>query len=512
MAAWRLLAIGVLGCIGSFLLELLLRPRAAPPWQRPVGCNLLHLGIWCIWYALGLAIFQRPVFSALTGLAILTLVIMVNNAKFHSLREPFIFQDFEYFTDAIRHPRLYIPFLGWTRAALIAVAIVLAVGIGLALESSQLVVLGTFSYGALIASIFATGTLLLVAGHAACPSATHVPEADLGRLGLLASLWRYWRDEAQVIDVAGIQSSLPRSAVGLGDSTILPDLVVIQSESFFDARRSFGLLNPEILAAFDQIRHEALLHGQLHVPAWGANTVRSEFAFLSGMAPQGLGVHRFNPYRKFVSASPETLATCLRALGYRTLCIHPYPASFYCRDTVYPKIGFDEFIDIAEFASAKCDGPYVGDRALGERTIKELERWRAASDKPLFVFVITMENHGPLHLERVAADDVARLYRAPPPDGCDDLTIYARHLVNADAMFGEIQSSLLYSPRESMLCIYGDHVPIMPGVYSALGEPDGKTDYVLWHNRRIASGNRAIANDIQDLAAILLKEVVRRTQ
>lgn len=512
MAVWRLLAIGMLGCIGSFVLELLVRPRAALPWQRPVGCNLLHLGIWCIWYALGLALFQRPVFSALTGLAILMLIVMVNNAKFHSLREPFIFQDFEYFTDAIRHPRLYIPFLGWTRAALIAMAVVLAVGIGLALESSPLVALGALAYGALVASICTAGALLLAAGHATCPNATHAPEADLGRLGLIASLWRYWRDEVQAIDVAGIQSSLPGSAIGLGDSTILPDLVVIQSESFFDARRSFGLLKPEILAAFDRIRHEGLMHGQLDVPAWGANTVRSEFAFLSGLAPQDLGVHRFNPYRKFVSSSPETLASCLRELGYRTVCIHPYPASFYCRDTVYPKFGFDDFIDIAQFASAEREGPYVGDRALGERVIKELERWREASDKPLFVFVITMENHGPLHLERVAVDDVARLYRVPPPDGCDDLTIYARHLVNADAMFGAIQVSLLDSPRESMLCIYGDHVPIMPGVYSSLGEPDGKTDYVLWHNRRIASESRATAHYIQDLAAILLKEVVNRTQ
>jgi len=34
------------------------------------------------------------------------------------------------------------------------------------------------------------------------------------------------------------------------------------------------------------------------------------------------------------------------------------------------------------------------------------------------------------------------------------------------------------------LCFFGDHVPILPDVYQAVGEPAGDTDYLIWSNRR----------------------------
>ncbi len=69
--------------------------------------------------------------------ALLTLVlVLVNNAKFTALREPFVFQDYEYFTDAIRPPRLYIPFLGWWKFMAAAFAFVIAVVIGFGIEDT----------------------------------------------------------------------------------------------------------------------------------------------------------------------------------------------------------------------------------------------------------------------------------------------------------------------------------------------------------------------------------------
>jgi hypothetical protein len=68
-------------------------------------------------------------------------LVLVSNAKYHALREPFIFQDFEYFSDVFRHPRLYLPFLGAGKAALAVLAFGGAVYAGLALEESLLSVL-----------------------------------------------------------------------------------------------------------------------------------------------------------------------------------------------------------------------------------------------------------------------------------------------------------------------------------------------------------------------------------
>jgi phosphoglycerol transferase MdoB-like AlkP superfamily enzyme len=194
-------------------------------------------------------------------------------------------------------------------------------------------------------------------------------------------------------------------------------------------------------------------------------------------------VHRFNPYRAIAGGSNvSSLASWLKRLGYRTICIHPYPASFYRRDRVYPRLGFDEFLDIRAFGEAERFGPYIGDAAVAEKIAAVL----GEATGSVFIFAITMENHGPLHLEKVNPEDVVALYHTPPPDGCDDLTIYLRRLRNADRMIGALRQTLEQCPNPASLCWFGDHVPIMPKVYEILGEPDGATEYVIWNNRSAA--------------------------
>jgi phosphoglycerol transferase MdoB-like AlkP superfamily enzyme len=236
-----------------------------------------------------------------------------------------------------------------------------------------------------------------------------------------------------------------------------------------------------VLAEFDRLKADAIAKGKLKVPAWGANTVRTEFAFLSGIDDDRLGVHRFNPYRAIAAGwNVQSLASFLKSLGYRTVCIHPYPASFYQRDRVYPRLGFDEFLDIGAFDNGRRFGPYIGDAAVAEK-IAAIVR---DATSPVFVLAITMENHGPLHLERVGPSDVEELYADAPPAGCEDLTIYLRHLRNADRMVVELRGTLELCGRPASVCWFGDHVPIMPMVYETFGAPNGDVEYVVWSNRR----------------------------
>jgi phosphoglycerol transferase MdoB-like AlkP superfamily enzyme len=208
--------------------------------------------------------------------------------------------------------------------------------------------------------------------------------------------------------------------------------------------------------------------------------VRTEFAFLSGIGEGTLGVHRFNPYRA-IAAGREvfSLASCLKRLGYRTVCVHPYPASFYRRDRAYPRLGFDEFLDIRAFGGATRVGPYIGDLAVAD----QIEAILLEARSPLFIFAITMENHGPLHLERAGPSDMDDLYTRPPPAGCDELTIYLRHLRNADRMISRLCATLGQCEHPANLCWFGDHVPIMSAVYEIFGSPCGRVEYVFWSNQ-----------------------------
>lgn len=51
-------------------------------------------------------------------------------------------------------------------------------------------------------------------------------------------------------------------------------------------------------------------------------------------------------------------------------------------------------------------------------------------------------------------------------------------------MLASLKEMLGAHRRPARLCWYGDHVPIMPGVYASLGYPKGHTEYLVWSNRQ----------------------------
>ncbi|MCP4337585.1 MAG: LTA synthase family protein [Desulfobulbaceae bacterium] len=485
----------------SFLVEQQLQPNVQPFWRRPPAAFALHIGLWLLLFGAELALFRRPWFAVANVLALQLLVVLVSNAKFQSLREPFIFQDFEYFRDTLKHPRLFLPFFGLGKALTAAIGYATALFVGLTFESSLTELAPTTDFVLVLSVLMVSGIVLLWLGKGKKLTLKFEPKTDLQQLGLVTCLWRYGEEEYDRCSPPACCDFVKPAQKTLGG---LANLVVVQSESFFDVRDLFSGIRPEILGEFELLKTSAACFGKLAVPAWGANTVRTEFAFLSGLNGDKLGVHRFNPYRKLAQQGVPTLASFLRNLGYRTVCVHPYPASFYNRNKVFPQLGFDDFIDISSFSGVDKTGPYIGDVALAEKVCDLLE---SSSAQPIFVFVITMENHGPLHWEKVVKGDVERLYSKPPPEACDDLTIYLRHLHNADCMAGMLRDCLEALPGSNWLCWFGDHVPIMHKVYGALGVPEGQTDYLIWGKDDLPNDGARLDMAVENLASLLLTKM-----
>lgn len=494
-----LICVIALPLLAGLLLSLLMDLAYAPPrgeWRKRIVPGMVaHVALMLMLYALGLLIFQRPWFAAVHMLIWQFVIVAVSFVKHRSLREVFLFQDFEYFSDMIKHPRLYIPFFGVGNIVLIVAASAALIWAALVFESSLLAQTDVITF-ILSCLLLALAGWVLLRLTARCDFAAGFdPDVDLRQLGLFGSFVAYARAERQTVQ-------LPRrfAAPNLGPNA--PHLVVVQSESFFDARRAHADIHPDVYAWLDEAQAAAHSAGTLRVPAWGANTVRSEFAFLSGLRPEQLGVHRFNPYRRL--GEVHSLVHALKQAGYRTVCVHPYIASFYGRDHILPKLGFDDFIDIASFDTDAYSGPYIGDVAVAGKVAELL----GAADQPLFVFVITMENHGPLHLEKVAAGDIEQLYLAPPPAGFDDLTIYLRHIRNAGRMQALLCEALNAQSRPGWLAWYGDHVPILPKVYAHAGFTDGRSDYFLWHTRSEAAAPTPLQElELADFAALILSRL-----
>ncbi|MCO1619294.1 LTA synthase family protein [Pseudomonas putida] len=491
-----MLPVALIGLGLTVAVERLLVPR--PALRRPADCWLLHAGLWCVAFGLLYALTARPLFSGVNVLLLWLLIVLVSNAKYHSLREPFVCADFEYFSDAVKFPRLYLPFFGFGKAALLAVGFLVYLWAGLSFEVP----------GARLEALLplALGLGLLRLGHRSVKPSFDA-ERDVRGWGLAASLWRYFWAARAPVDRDGLGSPFAGGAVPASSqppaaqAEALPDLVSVQSESFFDVRELWPGVRPQVLDQYDLLASQALARGKLQVAAWGANTVRTEFAYLTGIPADRLGVHRFNPYRVLARQGLPSIAARLKAQGYRTICIHPYDGGFYGRNKVLPALGFDEFIDVKAFNASQKAGPFIGDCAVADKIRALLQG--PGRTQPLFIHAVTMENHGPLHLENVAAHELPTWFDRPLQPGMKDLAPYLRHIGNADRMLGMLRETLMAQPNEALLCFFGDHVPILPEVYQAVGAPAGDTDYLVWSNRH-QPGCRARPMPVQQLSSTLL--------
>ncbi|KHK54536.1 capsular biosynthesis protein [Burkholderia sp. A9] len=475
--------------VASFALDAVAVPRA--PLRRSPWAVLLHLISVSYVGACVYTITARPVFSACVAAALVALLAAVSNAKYESLREPFVFTDLSLFSQLFAHPRLYLPFLSIGKVVAIAIGVALLVA-GCLLDRPAAVPRVVAAIGALVCVVAARRV-------AACVPLTLDAFDDQRRHGFFAVFVAYLLNGMRSTTFRTFDAVAQRSPYAVGAPRRKPDVIVIQSESFFDVRRATSAVRPTLMSAFDRARREAVAHGALTVPAWGANTMRTEFAVLTGIASALLGYARFYPYA-FLRRAYPSLAGWFKRGGYRTLAIHPYHADFFGRDRVFPLMHFDVFMDIRGFDGKPRVGQYVADAAVAEAIIDALD---ASGEQPAFIFAMTMENHGPLHLEPVAPGDAGRFHALGEDAAWRDLTAYLRHVDNANAMIERLLDHARQRDRETIVCFYGDHVPALPKVFGKLGVMPDRSEYFIWRN---TAAPVASARDIgaEELGQLLL--------
>ena len=452
-------------------------------------------------------ISYRPIFSATATLIVFAGIVVANNAKYAILREPLVFSDFRLLREAVNHPALYVRYIGLWKILGVCFAAVAAILGAILFEPPlgerthpddfipAIVYLATV-LGLIYAIVRGPLRGTFVALLRKFGPTTNVTE-DIDKLTLVVCLIFYFflAGEPDGPQAAPAAAPRPKPAANAQPAAAPhpkpaadaqpaakrfldrrgPDIIAVQSESFFDARRLHGVVPQDLLAHYDQRAAEACYSGRLSVPARGY-TMRTEFAFLSGLPNAALGYHRFNPYLQLCKQPVWTLAQLLRSLGYRTICIHPFHADFFDRQDVMPNLGFDAFLDIESFADAARLGPYVSDLAVAERICSILGE---KPEQPAFIFAITMENHG--RWERGRLDD-----HAPDPGiekeplGCHSLGLYLRHLRSTDQLVARITDELTARKQEGVFCLYGDHLPSLPDAFRAAQFDDPRTDYLVW--------------------------------
>lgn len=456
----------------SFLPDAIALPRSAPPWKRSAMALATHTSSVAAVFLLTLAASARPFFAGFVAVSLTGLLAVVSNAKYGSLREPLVFTDLSLFSQLFRHPRMYLPFLSFANVVALCLGAALFMG---ALAASAL--LQEAPRALFLAGAGVSACLNMLAART-LPLAMK-PAADQHRHGFYTVFVAYLMNGLRPATAAALRAAISNGPFSRpAEPAVRPDVIVIQSESFFDARRLGPAVRADLLANFDAACTGAVQYGQLEVPAWGANTMRTEFAVLSGLAPEAQGYAGFYPYA-YVRRPCASLAGWFRRAGYRTVAMHPYHGDFFGRDRVLRLMHFDRFLDIRHFGHAQRAGPYVADVAVADAIEAELD---AAGNSPAFVMAMTIENHGPLHLEYVAPGEAAAYHAFGEGKPWDDLTAYLRHLANADAMIGQLTRYLATRKRPAILCFYGDHVPALPAVYRQTGQLPIHSDYLLWRS------------------------------
>jgi hypothetical protein len=351
--------------------------------------------------------------------------------------------------------------------------------------------------------------------RALLPSFDHQdPMSSVKRHGLIATLVNSAGQSYFVPPVleAGDLALFKQLSASIGIPTNrleeLPNLVVVQSEAFFDFRVVDAALSPSAYASWDRLKATAR-HGMATVDTYGGATLRTEFSLLTGVPATVFGAEMDYPYLTVVTAPMPAVPWHLKALGYETIAIHPFHDTFWRRHQAYPRLGFDRFLSLSDFQDAAHDGPYVSDQAVCRKIRVLLEE----SDKPRFIFSVTMENHGPWSFDRgqTGALQPADTGNHRLPEQIDlQLQRYLYHARNAAAMAGCIIEGLENAKRPGVLLFLGDHAPAMPAVFAAFGVRNPwrdpalrKVPYLLWRSR--ATGAEPVDTAVAALPAAMLE-------
>ena len=439
------------------------------------------LALGAVWLALATG---RPLFAGVIVLALGAGFALADQTMRQTLREPVVFSESVELPQVFSHPHLYLPFAG---PGLVISGAGAAVLLALMLLVFEPPLWPPQPVAALVALVvIAVGGWLLarepLLGAAAAAMRRLAPSGepfgDAAALGPFAML---------LVHLLIARAERPARHRALGHALAAPTpigshgkhaapIILVQCESFFDVRRLAPSVARDLLPGFAACCAAASSSGRLEVPGWGANTMRTEFAVLTGIPESELGYDRFNPYYALARRPVASQVWRLRRAGYRTICLHPFDPRFFRRDLAMPALGFDSFLDHRALGGS-CAPPYCSDPDLARQALRVLDQ----TGPKTFIFVITMGNHGPWLDKGPAIDPaIAQLFDAAAVPQGGALQRYLDGLHRSDEMLGILTSELARRRCGATLGFYGDHLPSLPEAFAHFGFGEPHSDYVIW--------------------------------
>ncbi|WP_051200881.1 LTA synthase family protein [Butyrivibrio sp. XPD2002] len=237
-----------------------------------------------------------------------------------------------------------------------------------------------------------------------------------------------------------------------------PNVIVVMDEAFADLQDVGELhTDKEVMPFYDSLTENAI-KGRSYVSVFGGQTANTEYEFLSGDSKAFLPAGT-TPYQLYIKSFIPTLTQNMILDNYSgILALHPYKASGYNRQNVYPYMGFSRFITIDDFSEDNHTiGGHIDDKEDFKRIIEEYEAAKAKSNEPFYIFNVTMQNHSPYEGEwENLPDEIDILDDNLQQDGVEN---YLNLIHESDDALRELVEYFEKTDDPTVIVYFGDHEP-----------------------------------------------------
>ena len=260
------------------------------------------------------------------------------------------------------------------------------------------------------------------------------------------------------------------------------------NESFSDLKVLGDLQTTGEYMGYLNSLSENTVKGNLYVPIRGGLTSNSEFEFITGFTCAFLPTGTI-AYQTVIRDGTYNLGQVLNEQGYHTTFMHPYFANGWNRNGVYRNFQFDQSIFLEDMELDKEKDyvrAYVSDEANYKKIIEQYEMRKAEGEK-MFLFDVTMQNHGGY---ASGLNDVQVV--EPLPNDAESAE-YLSLIKKSDEAFQTLTEYFSQVETPTVILMFGDHQPALNNLTNALQEGTAEEDvagkmeeycvpFVVWAN------------------------------
>ncbi|MDU8924346.1 LTA synthase family protein [Pasteurellaceae bacterium LIM206] len=265
----------------------------------------------------------------------------------------------------------------------------------------------------------------------------------------------YFQQKAAALSPYAKREDKPDIVVWLLESTLNPHYFDIQSAP----------LPP--IKMFEK-QPDTAYYSPLRVHTFGGATWKSEFAFLAGVPATDFGS---SSNAVFYSVAPHLQCSLLKSLkrqGYYCVALTPCTKGNYNANVAYEALGFDLILQPQELGYPAAITTNLWDIPSAELAVyvkKVLQKQGIPSlehiDKPLFVYTLTMKEHGPYKAD---VEDKFQLkdngFNSASTSALND---YIQRMAELSAAIEDFNQFMQTRNRPYVLGYFGDHQVEMLG-------------------------------------------------